>query len=320
MSATILNPSSAIANCSRHNYDIHSIYRPNRCPSSEYPSTSVTHRSASMGRRWKAGLPHIGRWPCGDRCAVALGAQRWGQSASVPADPDNKHQSRRSLSLPGRIHLEARASSSTSARQAWATSMALSVESSKGRFYLGAEQNAGHIVFRYGELSGRYERLVNTSDSAARPTLRRSRKSTPICEGSAVLDIQQYPDSLVRHRIVAVAPRQKQTRISAVSPRRQIYSPRRHSAVSIIADAEPKGGWIHLRGSFAILQTTYGITPFSKAFGAIGITDQLNIWGDIWIAGPKGMHGGQRYPSKGIAKERSLAEGLTNTSATDCTP
>jgi len=33
-----------------------------------------------------------------------------------------------------------------------------------------------------------------------------------------------------------------------------------------------------------MLQSQFGITPFSKAFGAVGVTDQLTIWGDLWIS------------------------------------
>lgn len=39
----------------------------------------------------------------------------------------------------------------------------------------------------------------------------------------------------------------------------------------------------HLRGRFSIKQTDYGIKPFSKAFGAVGVTDELIIWGDLWL-------------------------------------
>ncbi|WP_231756683.1 YceI family protein [Lignipirellula cremea] len=54
--------------------------------------------------------------------------------------------------------------------------------------------------------------------------------------------------------------------------------------IRILADSEAKPPWIHLRGSFAILQSQYGITPFSKAFGAVGVADRLEIYGDLWIA------------------------------------
>lgn len=54
--------------------------------------------------------------------------------------------------------------------------------------------------------------------------------------------------------------------------------------VRIIADREEKDGWTHLRGGFPLLQSDFGITPFSKAFGAVGVTDELHVWGDFWIA------------------------------------
>ena len=42
-------------------------------------------------------------------------------------------------------------------------------------------------------------------------------------------------------------------------------------------------GLLHVRGRFAIKQTDYGIKPFSKAFGAVGVTDELVIWGDLRV-------------------------------------
>lgn len=40
---------------------------------------------------------------------------------------------------------------------------------------------------------------------------------------------------------------------------------------------------LHVRGRFAVLQTQYGIKPFSKGLGAIGVADELQIWGDLWV-------------------------------------
>jgi len=41
---------------------------------------------------------------------------------------------------------------------------------------------------------------------------------------------------------------------------------------------------LHIRGNFTILQTDYGITPYSKAFGAIGVANPLRIYGDLYVA------------------------------------
>jgi polyisoprenoid-binding protein YceI len=51
----------------------------------------------------------------------------------------------------------------------------------------------------------------------------------------------------------------------------------------IFAESRAESGGIRLRGAFALLQTDYGIKPFSKALGAVGVTDKLKVYGDILI-------------------------------------
>ena len=41
---------------------------------------------------------------------------------------------------------------------------------------------------------------------------------------------------------------------------------------------------MHLRGGFTLLQSQFGITPFTKAFGAVGVADELKVYGDLWVA------------------------------------
>lgn len=53
--------------------------------------------------------------------------------------------------------------------------------------------------------------------------------------------------------------------------------------VEIVCDMEVKDGWNHFRGSFKILQSNYGIKPYSKMLGAVGVTDELTIYGDLWV-------------------------------------
>ena len=53
--------------------------------------------------------------------------------------------------------------------------------------------------------------------------------------------------------------------------------------VSVPCDGELKDGWLHVRGRFTIRQTEFGIKPYSKMFGAVGIKDELIIQGDLWL-------------------------------------
>ena len=58
--------------------------------------------------------------------------------------------------------------------------------------------------------------------------------------------------------------------------------------LTVVAEGTPMSGHIRLRGGFDILQSDYGITPYSKAFGAIGVADRLTIWGDLWVSASTG--------------------------------
>ncbi len=54
--------------------------------------------------------------------------------------------------------------------------------------------------------------------------------------------------------------------------------------LQLVAEAEYKDGWVHLVTKFTVLQTQFGIRPYRKAFGAVGVADNLDIYGDLWVA------------------------------------
>lgn len=156
----------------------------------------------------------------------------------------------------------------------------------KGTVQLGAQRGAGQIVFDMTtfradtEDARKFLGLSGTTDDSTR------QKVNANMLGSSVLDVQRYPTATFdidsSQRLENKSKRGfPQYRLNGRFTLHGASQP-----VSIVASAEPKSGWLHLRGGFAILQTDYGITPFSKAFGAIGVSDQLKIWGDIWVAGP----------------------------------
>lgn len=49
------------------------------------------------------------------------------------------------------------------------------------------------------------------------------------------------------------------------------------------ATTEQKDGRVRLQGDFEIKQSDYGIKPYSAFFGAVAVTDELKIYGDLWI-------------------------------------
>lgn len=56
--------------------------------------------------------------------------------------------------------------------------------------------------------------------------------------------------------------------------------------IRVIAEQTAEEGMNRLRGGFTVRQTDYGITPYSQALGAVGVADELKIWGDFWLGAP----------------------------------
>ncbi len=54
--------------------------------------------------------------------------------------------------------------------------------------------------------------------------------------------------------------------------------------IEFTADVEEVKGWQHLRGGFAILQSNFGMKPYSTMLGAVGVADRLAIYGDLFVA------------------------------------
>lgn len=102
--------------------------------------------------------------------------------------------------------------------------------------------------------------------------------------GKDVLNVQRFPTATLKVTKIFAQPQQSergfpQYKIEGNFTLHGVTKP-----VSFVADVENKKGWLHLRGAFSILQSHYGIEPYSTALGTIGVADQLTIWGDLWVA------------------------------------
>jgi hypothetical protein len=52
-------------------------------------------------------------------------------------------------------------------------------------------------------------------------------------------------------------------------------------------------GYTRIFGNFSILQSDFGIMPFRKALGAVGVADRLTIYGELWVADQQISQGAQ---------------------------
>jgi polyisoprenoid-binding protein YceI len=153
-----------------------------------------------------------------------------------------------------------------------------------GHIRLDAPRESGELVFDMttfaadADVARQYLHLPGTTDASTQQQVNVNML------GTAVLDVARYPTATFTiHSITSLTQPS-----SRGLPQYQLAGDfTLHGAtrpLSMSADAEQQGGWTHLRGQFTMLQSAFGITPFSKAFGAVGVCDQLTVYGDIWIA------------------------------------
>jgi polyisoprenoid-binding protein YceI len=101
--------------------------------------------------------------------------------------------------------------------------------------------------------------------------------------GAAVLDVAKFPSAEFEIRAVRVLPQQP----GAAGPTYQLDGEFTLHGVkkplSVAAVGETVNGWTRLRGRFAMKQTDFDIKPFSKFLGAVGVTDELHVYADLYV-------------------------------------
>ena len=155
-----------------------------------------------------------------------------------------------------------------------------------GWIALGASKRAGEIIFDMRSFRAdtpaarRYVGLSGTTDRRTR------RQIDANMLGPSVLDIAHYPTATFLLR--SAVPLHKKGRSNATRYRLEgdltlhgVTQPLR-----IDVEVVPENEGPRMRGRFSLLQTWFGITPFSKALGFIGVSDQLTIYGDLWLVDP----------------------------------
>ena len=105
--------------------------------------------------------------------------------------------------------------------------------------------------------------------------------------GKEILDVQRFPEASLDKASLRKTGKQSAKGLDEYQLEGDftLHGVSRH--IVIPCDMEIKDGWHHLRGRFTIRQTDFGIKPYTKAFGAVGIKDELVIMGDLWVVPSK---------------------------------
>jgi polyisoprenoid-binding protein YceI len=155
-----------------------------------------------------------------------------------------------------------------------------------GSLRLDGEGVGGELVFDMTSFDAdtdaarRYVGLSGSTDASTRQQVNANMK------GAAVLDVQRYPTA--KFAVADVKRTEKKSRdghpVYELSGQFTLHGQTR--PLKLEASVEERAEGLRLRGNFNILQTQYGIRPYSKAFGAVGVADRLTIYGDIQLDAP----------------------------------
>lgn len=111
------------------------------------------------------------------------------------------------------------------------------------------------------------------------------KKTTDNMLGVDVLDVAKYPTAT--YKISASAPIDGQ---AAGAPGRYKLdgSFTLHGAIrslSLVAKVEATSspGVLRMTGSFPLVQTQFGMRPYSALGGLVGVADQIDVWGDFFL-------------------------------------
>ena len=154
-----------------------------------------------------------------------------------------------------------------------------------GRVVLGASEEAGELVFDMTSFDAdtdaarRYVGLEGSTDKSTRQQVNANMK------GADVLNVQKFPLATFRINSARLLDDRARKGLPEYMLEGRFTLHGVTQPLRLQATAEEKDGRIHLKGSFSVLQTSYGIRPYSKAFGAVGVTDKLTIYGDLWLQG-----------------------------------
>jgi len=154
----------------------------------------------------------------------------------------------------------------------------------QGHIDMSSGKNAGILDFDMTTFTAdtpearKFVRLEGATDATTQQQVNTNMR------GADVLDVGKFPTSrfTIKEIVKLSQPSQSglpQYRLNGDFTLHGVTRP-----IQVVAEAEDQRDWMRLRGGFTMLQSQFGIKPFAKAFGAVGVTDQLTVWGDLWIA------------------------------------
>ncbi len=154
---------------------------------------------------------------------------------------------------------------------------------SGGAITLGATEAAGELVFDMksfdadSDAARRYLGLSGFTDGSTRQQVNQNMRA------ASILNIGQFPTATFSIASVTDLNRKSRNGNPLYEFQGELTLRGARQPVKFEAEVSTKDGMSNVKGQFAVMQTQFGMTPFRKAFGAVGVANRLVIHGDLWL-------------------------------------
>lgn len=154
----------------------------------------------------------------------------------------------------------------------------------EGRLKLNAREDAGEIVFDMKSFSAdtaearKYVGLEGTTDQDEQADV------TKTMLGKSVLNVDDHPTATFAIGRAPLLVEKTDDGDSQYLLEGEFTLCGETQALKVVAAAvEEKDGQVRLRGNFTIKQSDFGIKPYRAFGGIVAVTDEIRIYGDLWI-------------------------------------
>jgi hypothetical protein len=153
-----------------------------------------------------------------------------------------------------------------------------------GTLHLGAAQDAGEITVDLGsfladpEAARKVIGLSGTTDAGTQE------KVTANMLGPDVLNIAEYPTTTAKFRSARLLEKRSKRGMPQYALEGELTFHGMTRKLQVLAETEENDQWIRLRTRWPLVQSDFGLKPYSLALGSIGVADQVEILCDLYLA------------------------------------
>lgn len=152
-----------------------------------------------------------------------------------------------------------------------------------GQVLLGRDKDAGQLVFEMA--------TFNADSLAARQYVGLKGETTDSVRkqvnanmlGQDVLNVAKFPTAVLTIDSALPIPGDPGASLTRYELNGFFTLHGVTNPVRLTCEATPQKEGLRLRTGFTVLQSDYGIKAYTAAFGAVGVTNELKIWGDLLL-------------------------------------